>query len=393
MKTIHVKYSGFGSLISVGRLVLNDRKILFEYFPEFIETKIELSPYHLPLKSGVMICKENVFDGLFGVFHDSLPDGWGRLLLDRKISKMGKHLTALDRLQYVGAHGMGALVYEPEEPGNVQILGFENLDTISGECEKFQEDQGDEFIDHLLGKNGSLGGVRPKIIVEMDKPHTQWIIKFRAQQDSKDIGSIEYAYHLMAKNAGLEVPESKLFPSKKCSGYFGVQRFDREKENERPIHMHTVSGLLHADHRVPSLDYETLIKATHWLTKDIRESEKMFRNCVFNVFAHNRDDHAKNFSFLMDSEGIWRVSPAYDLTFSNGPSGEHCTMVMGEGKNPKISHLLKLAEISSIKKMKAQEIIEQVKASVAQWSKFANEANVNPKSIQQIQNTLNNSQK
>ena len=190
----------------------------------------------------------------------------------------------------------------------------------------------------------------------------------------------------MARAAGMDVPDARLFPSKKCPGYFGVQRFDRQKSSF--LHMHTLSGLLHADHRIPSIDYSTVMKATLWLTKDLRECEKQFRNCVFNVIAHNRDDHAKNFSFLMDGAGVWRVSPAYDLTFSSGPGGEHSTTVLGEGKNPSFSHLVKLAAVGSIKETRAKEIVEEVREAVGHWSEFAKQSHVTPNSRTLIQKAL-----
>jgi serine/threonine-protein kinase HipA len=184
----------------------------------------------------------------------------------------------------------------------------------------------------------------------------------------------------------LVLPEAKLFPSRKGGGFFGVKRFDRP--NNHPIHMHTLSGLLHADHREPSLDYETILKATLYLTKDVRECEVQFRNAVFNVLSHNRDDHSKNFSFLMSDQGGWNVSPAYDLTFSFGPSGEHSTMVIGEGKNPKMEHLLRLAEVANIKKPKALEIIDQVASSVSRWRDFAHESGVSRQQTQGIGEVL-----
>ena len=190
----------------------------------------------------------------------------------------------------------------------------------------------------------------------------------------------------MAKNAGLEVPEAKLFPSKKCSGYFAAKRFDRKNGNK--FHIHSISGLLNIDHRFPSLDYETILKVTSWLTKDIRESEKQFRAAVFNILSHNRDDHAKNFSFLLNENGIWQVAPAYDLTFSSGPGGEHCSMIMGEGKTLKLTHILKLAEIGGLTKQKALEIIDQVKCSVSRWEFFAKEANVSKSSCSLVKKSL-----
>jgi serine/threonine-protein kinase HipA len=200
------------------------------------------------------------------------------------------------------------------------------------------------------------------------------------------MGPIEFAYHLLAKEAGLNVPEAKLFASEKGPGYFGVKRFDSYQN--KPLHVHTISGLLHADHRLPSLDYDTVLKATLFLTRDSRECEKQFRASVFNVLAHNRDDHGKNFSFIMDEKGVWRVSPAYDLTFSFGPAGEHCTTVMGEGKNPALIHMLKLSEGHGIRKNKALSIIEEVKNAVLKWPAFAKSTGVTEKSTTLIQKNL-----
>ncbi|MEI8321061.1 MAG: type II toxin-antitoxin system HipA family toxin [Alphaproteobacteria bacterium] len=387
ISVLHVYFMRGTEKILMGRLALKDRKIFFEYSSEFLKTGLELSPFKLPLKSGVIVCEDHLFDGLFGVFNDSLPDGWGRLLLDRKLMKMSLNpgdLSPLDRLQYVGSHGMGALVYEPEIAG-IGFASHEDLDEISHEVLQFQENQGDQFVEDLLDMNGSSAGARPKILKTLEGEN--WIIKFRSSLDPLDMGPIEYAYHLMAHEAGLEVPFAQIFPSKKGPGYFGVKRFDRTQQQSR--HMHTMSGLLHSDHRIPNLDYETILRATLWLTKDVREYEKQFRVAIFNALSHNRDDHAKNFSFLMDEKGVWKVSPSYDLTFSSGPSGEHCTTIMGEGKNPSLSHFLKLAEIGGLKKKNALQIIDEVNHAVSQWKIHAQNAGVQPASLKRIQNSLN----
>ncbi len=386
--------------IQMGRLLYKERQVFFEYAPDFLKTGLELTPFKLPLKPGVLVCEDYLFDGLFGVFNDSLPDGWGRLLLDRKLAKLGIHLgnlSPLDRLCYVGSHGMGALAYQPETDGFKSPL-HDDLDEIENECRLFLEKDNDQFVDDLLAMNGSSAGARPKILVtllengfqssgHLSANHEDWIIKFISSHDPSDIGPIEYAYHLMAKAAGLNVPKARLFNSKKSRGYFGVQRFDHDGVNR--VHMHTVSGLLHVDHRMPSFEYEALIKATMWLTKDVRECEKQFRHAVFNVLAHNRDDHVKNFSFLMDVRGNWYVSPAYDLTFSMGPAGEHCTTVMREGKTPRLSHLLKLGEVAGLEKPQVLMLIDQVRSAVSQWPQFAAAANVTKKSSSLIQSSLN----
>ena len=397
---INIHYCTGATKVPMGTLVAKGRNIFFEYDFAFLQSGLELSPFKLPLKQGLIVCEDSVFDGLFGVFNDSLPDGWGRLLLDRKLMNLGinpDQLTPLDRLSYVGRHGMGALFYEPvisESPP----FKLPDLDQIAEECIQFQRNDNENFIDDLLLLNGSSAGASPKILVSftddsyelsnnyISRYHDDWIIKLISSLDPIDIGPIEYAYHLMAVDAGLEVPEAKLFDSKKYPGYFGVKRFDRV--GKEFIHMHSLSGLLHFDHRIPLLDYHTIMKVTQRLTKNNDECEKQYRNAVFNVLSHNRDDHAKNFSFLMSRKGLWTVSPAYDLTFSWGPGGEHSTVVMGEGKNPELRHLLKLAKENNINEIRALEIIEQVKNSVMRWKEFAKSADVSSKSTKMIKSAL-----
>lgn len=371
---VHVYYHGLSDKQLMGRLLLKDRKILFEYDPVFIMLGLSLSPIQLPLKSGVFASTDRIFEGLFGVFNDSLPDGWGRLLVDRKLMLLGlnpRALSPLDRLCFMGSHGMGALSYEPENPGYSTSL-LQDLDAIDDEIQSYQLHEDNQYVDDLLALGGSSAGARPKVLLRFE--NKDWLIKFRSSVDPKDISAIEYAYHLMAVKAGLQVPSAKLFPSRKGLGFFAVQRFDLQ-DNKR-IHMHTLSGLLHADHKEPSLDYEAIMKATLYLTNDYQECERQFRNTVFNVLSHNRDDHAKNFSLLMDAKGKWSVSPAYDLNFSSGPFGEHATTVMGEGKNPSLEHLLNLASVANLKPKKALEIIYEVLSAVSEWKNFAEKAQV-----------------
>ena len=377
-----------GEAILVGRLATKDQQIWFEYDQDFIARNLEISPFKLPLKPGPQKSKDLVFNGLFGVFNDSLPDAWGKLLLDRELRSRGvkiESLTALDRLAYVGDRGMGALSYEPDyaiyknsnKKINIETLAKESLLTLEGEA--------DTAIFELLSLNASAGGARPKIAInlsldkkklihgmEVADDYEPWLIKFPALSDHKDIGAIEYAYSLMARAAGIEMMPTYLFKAK----YFGVKRFDRE--GSRKIHVHTASGLLHADHHYPSLDYENLLKLCLALTKDMREVEKVYRLAVFNVLAHNRDDHSKNFSFMMNTDGAWSFAPAYDLTYSYGPGGEHSMLVMGEGKNPSREHLMKLAAAFGLKK--ASEIYDEVSCAVSRWDCFADEAGVTKKS-------------
>jgi len=382
---VYVYYHGVTYKMRMGRLLLKNRQIFFEYDAAFIKTGLELSPFKLPLKGGVIESNDRTFEGLFGVFNDSLPDGWGRLLLDRKLMNAGFNpgtLSPLDRLCFVGRSGMGALSYEPENPSAISHI-TNDLDKIDSEIQATL-DEDDAYVDDLLILGGSSAGARPKVLLHIDGE--DWLIKFRSHLDPRDISAIEYAYHLMAIDAGLIVPKAKLFPSRRGLGFFGVKRFD--KIGEERMHMHTIAGLLHADHREPSLDYESIMKATLYITKDIRQCEIQFRNAVFNVLSHNRDDHSKNFSFLMDAQGNWTVSPAYDLTFSSGPSGEHSTMIMGEGKSPTKAHLVRLAAICNIKQDKALEIIHQVLAATDKWDDFAREVGVSKLNIKNIREAL-----
>lgn len=376
----------FGTGIQpVGRLAIRDRVIYFEYNNDFISGGMEISPFRLPLQRGVIELPARPFEGLAGVFNDSLPDGWGRLLFDRLLRSQGiipANISPLDRLAHVGLSGMGALVYEPDNsPQSHQELI--DLDHLALQTEEVLQGSSEDVLQELLALNGSSAGARPKALIAVSNDRKQithgteqlqqgfepWLVKFPNTQDGQDAGAIEYVYALMAKEAGVMMPNVHLFSSKKGAGYFAVKRFDRNGSQRQ--HMHTASGLLHSDFRTPSLDYEDLLNLTGALTKDIREVEKMYRLAVFNVLAHNRDDHAKNFSFLMDENGTWKLAPAYDLTFSSGPNGEQSTMVMGEGRNPKISHLIKLGQEAKLSKKLINEIIDQTASSLARWKDLA----------------------
>jgi serine/threonine-protein kinase HipA len=380
----------------VGRLAFKDRQVLFEYDASFVVSDIEISPIKLPLRPGIFIVDTTIFDGLFGVFNDSLPDGWGRLLLDRTVEKYGIHrgqLNPLDRLAYVGRHGMGALSYEPD-------LGLENTDDAPLALDKLAEEsasvlagENEEVFEELLQLNGSSSGARPKIVAqvstdkkriihgqqELQPGFAHWMIKFPSSQDARDMGAIEYAYSLMAKDAGVEMPETHLFCTKR-NKYFGTKRFDRD--GDARIHMHSLGGLIHADHRSPSLDYDMVLRVALALTRNIQDAEKAYALACFNVLAHNRDDHVKNFSFLLNARNEWIFAPAYDLVFSYGPGGEQSMLVMGEGRNPGTAQLQSLGKQHGIKN--APEILTKVKRAVANWPLYAEQADVSRKSTKEI---------
>ncbi len=387
----------------VGRLAMRDRHIYFEYDSSFIERGIEISPLRLPLQSGVQRFENDLFEGLPGVFNDSLPDGWGRLLFDRFIRSQGilpSDITPLDRLAHVGSNGLGALVFEPDHSAE-DTQDEINLDKLASQAQEVMEGASDDVLEELISLNGSSAGARPKALIgvndkrnhiihsvhDLPEDYTPWMVKFPNSQDGIDAGAVEYVYALMAKEAGITMPDIHLFPAQSGAGYFAIKRFDRD--GDKRYHMHTACGLLHSDFRTPSLDYEDLIALTGMLTRDVREVEKLYQLAVFNVLAHNRDDHSKNFSYLMDSQGGWKLSPAYDLTFSSGPRGEQSTMVMGEGRNPNTSHLLKLADEAKIKKDRAEEIIEATKSSLSKWSALAKKYGVSDTNIKLVQKKVN----
>ena len=395
----------FGTgVIPVGRLAMRDRKIYFEYDGAFIKSSLEISPFYLPLKSGLSTFDYNLFEGLAGVFNDSLPDGWGRLLYDRFARSQGilpADITPLERLAHVGRRGMGALVYEPDCSAN-EADGALILDKLAEQAQEVLEGASGDVLGELLSLNGSSAGARPKALIGLDRERKQmvhgvhelpdnfesWLVKFSNSQNGADAGAIEYVYALMANEAGIDVPAVHLFPAKHAAGYFAIKRFDRI--GQQRLHMHTACGLLHSDYRTPSLDYEDLLALTSQLTRDIREVEKMYRLAVFNVLAHNRDDHAKNFTFLMNPQGQWCLSRAYDLTFSSGPRGEQSTMVMGEGRNPGVAHLIALGEVVKIAKPRIREIIEQTQTALGQWPVLAKEHGVSAANIRLVAGHLNN---
>lgn len=353
----------------VGTLAMTaDHKAAFQYSEEWIENGFPISPFSLPLKKQVFVPTKDYFDGLFGVFADSLPDNWGRLLLDRLLRAHKQNpdkLTVLDRLAIVGKSGMGALTYYPEKKIDEQY-GDVDLDELAEQCRKILNTEYSDRLDELYRLGGTSGGARPKIMTTVNGE--EWIIKFPAHVDGENAGKMEYDYSCCAKKCGIIMSETRLFPSENCEGYFGIKRFDRisDKNGTKRIHMLTAAALLELDFEQPSLDYHSLMKLTKILTrdneKDIRE---MFRRMCFNVLAHNRDDHSKNFTYLYDDEkDRWSLSPAYDLTYSNTYYGEHTTTVDGNGRNPGRKELLTVGIAAGMKKEVCIESMDMVEKCV-----------------------------
>jgi len=259
--------------ISVGELVSDTKNIYFKFYTEFIKRGIEISPIKLKLNNLINKADPIPFDGLFGVFADSLPDGWGKLLLDRALNARGvavDDITVLDRLAYVGSNGMGALTYKPE----IEDFGHEEfkieLDEIAKATNQIINGVASNVLDELYQLGGSSGGARPKILVGynpvsqhligiekiLPKDYEHWLIKFPSSYDRPDIANIEYAYYKMALDAGIEMIESKLFKGVSGQAYFGTKRFDRE--GNKRLHMHSAAGMMHDNFRLSNIDYGDL---------------------------------------------------------------------------------------------------------------------------------------
>jgi serine/threonine-protein kinase HipA len=258
-----------------------------------------------------------------------------------------------------------------------------------------------DVLPQLLRAGGSPGGARPKVLVGFD-PDTNnlisgeddlpegfehWIVKFATEPDAPDAGAMEYAYSLMAREAGIDMPTTRLFRTSEGDRFFGIKRFDRA--GNRRYHVHTFGDLIQSNFRIPSADYADLLKATCLLTRNHQDVLRAFRRTVFNVLAHNRDDHVKNFAFLLDdTTGDWTLTPAYDLLYTPGPGGEHTMTLAGEGRNPGRSHVLRLAEQVEVSRREADAIIDEVQAAIACWPAHATEAGLSKASVQQIAQSL-----
>jgi len=379
----------------VGHLLLHERAIYFEYAPTWLATGPSISPLKLSLQPGIF--KAPATTGLHGVFADALPDGWGLLLMDRLFRKRGlapERLSPLDRLAHLGARTMGALTFHPctdVEPVADRSIP---LELLAAAADEVYQGHPSDLLPVLQHAGGSPGGARPKVLVAVrgdslvygtavpPPGHEPWLIKFWSGSDQRDAGAVEHVYARLARHAGLEVPDTRLFVAADGQRFFGVRRFDRDGSTR--AHVHTLAGLLDADFRAPSLDYDMLLRVTTHLTRAQPEVRRAFRQMVFNVLAHNRDDHGKNFSFVMDHEGGWRLSPAYDLNYVAGPGGEHTMTLDGEGRRPTWEHMLRLARRAAIDEKTARAIVDEVRAALQRWPREARAVDIAPATIRDI---------
>lgn len=350
IQSVNVLYHNkkVGTLSSAKRGVCS-----FEYDKEWLATGFSISPLKLPLQSGIFKSDYQPFNGNFGVFEDSLPGGYGEYLLRKVLTKSGidyRTLTPVQKLSLVGGSGLGALCYEPEtKVVNVEFGG--SFDQIQEIINNVLAENTDKDADMLFYKSGNSGGARPKCLYSDSEGH--WLVKFRHIYDRSDIGEIEYRYNLAARKCGIDVPDFKLFDGK----YFGVRRFDITPSGER-LHVVTASGLLNEPITPPKMDYHSLLQLTGYLTQSPQDVEQQFRRMAFNVYAHNFDDHARNFSFIF-SDGKWHLSPAYDLT-NDDTLGEHATTVNFNGL-PTDKDMLLVGRNIRISEKRCKEIMEEVR--------------------------------
>ena len=328
----------------------------FEYDRAWLREGFSISPLQLPLKAGLFSAQWQPFNGNFGIFEDSLPGGYGEHLLRKVLRREGvdyDSLSPVQRLSIVGNSGMGALCYVPESKIG-EHLSTLTLDEMQALALDVLSERTDEGSDLLLAGSGNSGGVRPKCLYSDENGH--WIVKFRHTFDPMDIGQQEYLYNELAQRAGIVVPEFQLIEGR----YFATRRFDLDDEGNR-LHMATASGLLNEPLTPPKMDYHSLLQLTGFLTQSPEAVEQQFRRMVFNHYARNFDDHARNFSFLC-CNGRWELAPAHDLT-NDQTLGEHATTVNFKGL-PTDEDMITVGTNTRISRERCQQIIDEVKSVV-----------------------------
>ena len=384
---LQVIFDTDGRREAVGTVAIGEGRTYFEYEAAWQRRGIELAPFKLPIGQNTFQFEtRSLVNGLPGLCADSLPDGWGMLIMDRFFQRKGvrqSEITPLDRLAYLGDSAMGALCYHPADGGGDRAVEAVDIGHVAREACQLYEGRIEQASSLLAKIGGSPGGARPKALIgisdcgtrfvsganALPDGYTHWLVKFTAPRASSDRpfgadeGVLEYLYLQTARDAGLAVPEFRLITDEAGLRHIAVRRFDRPDGNRR-VHMATAFGLLHASYQMPSLDYDQLLTVAWSLTRDIGQVREQFRRAVFNLLAVNRDDHAKNHGYLMGETGRWRLSPAYDLTYSEGPEGEHWTAYQGEGRNPSVEQLRGLAAAASIDDVSCRDDIDRVRAAL-----------------------------
>lgn len=391
-----------GQRVFVGELAENEQGIFFAYAPNYLANYPSLSPFKLRETTELQQPQTSLHDGLFGVFADCLPDGWGLLLQDRFFESCGLNLyqiSPLDRLALVGGSGIGALSFEPIIED--KTLTEHSLWELGKNAQQIFEGQTEEVLQSLL-RAGSSGGARPKAQLfwskaspemcrTIPKPQDEaWIVKFTTQSLplKHEEGLLEAVYLQMAEQAGLQPVEWKLLKQGEFH-WLAVRRFDFLPETAGRIHTHTLCGLLDATHRAPSIDYFGLIRATKVLCQSRIASQLQFKRAIFNLFAMNQDDHSKNWSFTQDEAGSWQPSMAYDVTYSPLRHG-HSMGFKQFGKAPSLDIIQELAALAGFDDWQsARKAIQEVVQAVENFPTFAKQLPINSQTVLKIQKALN----
>ncbi len=388
--------------LTVGQLYLSKEqgKYLFEYDRSFTRKNLSISPLILPLNQQTHVAEpHNDMYGLHGVFADSLPDNWGRKVQDFEFEKIELYnVTALDRLSFVGRFGIGALQYKPENNFNKgdEII---HLATLRKTAQGIISGNIDYVTKQLLRSGGSAGGARPKFLVNLnvknnlikytlektDVNYKQVVLKI-PEQNSDHWQRIEYVYSKMAQMCGINIPDTYLITGEdKNLAYYAIERFDILKNGEK-LHVHTLAGLLNRPFSSLSIDYVQLLRLTQELTLDHRAVTEIYLRMVFNYLAGNNDDHSKNFSFTMNYEGKWKVSPAYDISYSPGINGMHAMSAEGKRRNLTKSDFRKIAENFNISNW--EQHLSRVTQALTCWINLAEKHNVPLKYIKIIKSKI-----
>lgn len=376
MKELTVTYQGLGEPFVLGTLADDGQDVLFQYTPQALERGLQLSPIRLPLRAVAYPDRRADYTQLHdvpGLIYDSLPDGWGYRLMHRRMKARGidpNQASTLDRLAYLGTNTMGALTYAPALPDVADGRDL-TLMELAQEVQAVQVDDSHEVLAELARAGASSAGARPKALVYFNSDTGQmstqasavpkgeaWLVKFPGSDDAPDCSAVEELYAQVAHRCDLGMTATRFFELPGGRTAFATQRFDRR--GEQRVHVHSLAGLLHANFQVPSVSYEDFFRVTRRLTRDQRELKKAVQRCVFNILMNNRDDHAKNLSFLLEADGSWRLAPPYDLTYCPGYKGEHFMDVAGVGAAPERADVVKCAKAAGLPVAVAEQAIDEL---------------------------------
>ncbi len=407
----------------LGALTWDDRRQLgrFAYDPAFIKTGLEVAPLTMPLSGKIYefptLVRTRSFMGLPGLIADCLPEKFGNAVLAAKLGQLGRQLdevTPVERLCYLGTRGMGALEFEPDwdtrPNGSATPLVVEELVAMAEQILKQRSDMTTRLesgnLDTLIQIGTSAGGAKAKAIIAWNEETNQvvsgagdipvgyshWLMKFDAIDNeelatSRHIGQIEYAYHLMAVLAGIDMMECRLFEDGNRS-HFMTRRFDRPNSGGK-IHCLTFCGMAHADRDPPGMQgYEQLFSTARKLGLGQTALDEIFRRMCFNILARNQDDHSKNHAFSMDQSGTWGLTPAYDLCFAYKPGNpyieSHQMSCNGKRTDFQRSDLLAAAKAGDINK--PDQILEEVQEALLAWPAIAQDLGLEQIQIKAIQN-------